>query len=65
MAVLIAAGYTNRAIAERLVLSERTVESHVSGILAKLGFSTRAQIAVWATEKGLGVTGTWLNRGLG
>jgi DNA-binding NarL/FixJ family response regulator len=49
VAVLIAAGHTNRAIAERLVVSERTVESHVSSILAKLGFSTRAQIAVWAT----------------
>jgi non-specific serine/threonine protein kinase len=53
VAVLIAAGHTNRAIAERLVVSERTVESHVSGILAKLGCRTRAQIAVWATEQGL------------
>jgi DNA-binding NarL/FixJ family response regulator len=53
VAVLIAAGHTNRAIAEQLVVSERTVESHVSGILAKLGFSTRAQIAAWATAQAL------------
>ena len=35
------------------MLSERTVEDHVSGILAKLGFSSRAQIATWATQQGL------------
>jgi DNA-binding NarL/FixJ family response regulator len=56
VAVLIAAGHTNRAIAERLVVSERTVESHVSGILAKLEFSTRAQIAAWAATQELGTT---------
>jgi DNA-binding CsgD family transcriptional regulator/Tfp pilus assembly protein PilF len=57
VAALIAAGHTNRAIAERLVVSERTVESHVSGILAKLGFSTRAQVAVWAAANEPSVTG--------
>lgn len=47
-------GKSNREIAEGLVLSERTVESHVGNILIKLGFDSRAQIAVWAVEKGLG-----------
>ena len=47
-------GKSNREIAEGLVLSERTVENHVGNILTKLGFDSRAQIAVWAVEKGLG-----------
>jgi DNA-binding CsgD family transcriptional regulator len=53
VAALIALGQTNRAMAERLVLSERTVEGHVTNILTKLGFTTRTQIATWAVEKGL------------
>jgi len=47
-------GKSNREIAGKLVLSERTVENHVGNILTKLGFTSRAQIAVWAVEKGLG-----------
>jgi DNA-binding CsgD family transcriptional regulator len=47
-------GKSNREIAEALVLSERTVENHIGNILTKLGFTSRAQIAVWAVEKGLG-----------
>ena len=46
-------GKSNREIAEELVLSERTVENHVGNILTKLGFESRAQVAVWAVEKGL------------
>lgn len=53
VAALIAQGHTNRAIAEQLVLSERTVEDYVTHILTKLGGTTRTQIAVWALEKGL------------
>lgn len=53
VAALIAQGHSNRAIAEALVLSERTVGGHVGNILAKLGFSSRVQIARWAVEKGL------------
>ena len=53
VAGLIARGKSNREIAEGLVLSNRTVEAHISSILAKLNFSSRAQIAVWAVEKGL------------
>jgi DNA-binding NarL/FixJ family response regulator len=53
VAVLIAQGKANREIADLLVVGNRTVEAHVSGILSKLGFTSRAQIAVWAHEKGL------------
>jgi DNA-binding CsgD family transcriptional regulator/Flp pilus assembly protein TadD len=53
VAVLVAQGRTNREIATQLVVSERTAEAHVSNILGKLGFTTRAQIAAWAVEKGL------------
>ena len=53
VARLLSQGKSNREIAEKLVLSERTVENHVGNILAKLGFDSRAQIAVWAVEKGL------------
>jgi DNA-binding CsgD family transcriptional regulator len=54
VAHLLAQGKSNREIAETLVLSERTVENHVGNILAKLGFDSRSQIAVWAVEKGFG-----------
>ena len=47
---LVAAGETNKAIAAELVLSERTVERHVSNIFAKLGVSTRAAATAWAYE---------------
>ena len=50
-------GKSNREIAEELVLSERTVENHVGNILTKLGFESRAQVAVWAVEKGLAPSG--------
>lgn len=54
VAALVAEGLSNRAIAARLFISERTAEYHVQGILNKLGFSSRAQIATWATRQGLG-----------
>lgn len=54
VAALLAQGESNREIAKSLFLSERTVESHVTNILSKLGFSSRARIASWAAEKGLG-----------
>src|SRR5579859_1351657 len=57
VAVLVAWGRTNREIADALVVSERTAEAHVSNILGKLGFTTRAQIAAWAVEKGLTIPG--------
>jgi len=48
---LIAQGVTNRAIAEQLVIAEATAVRHVANILNKLGFHSRAQIAVWAVER--------------
>jgi pimeloyl-ACP methyl ester carboxylesterase/DNA-binding CsgD family transcriptional regulator len=51
VAQLLAHGLSNREIAERLYLSERTVDNHVSHILAKLGFDSRVQIATWVTQK--------------
>jgi DNA-binding NarL/FixJ family response regulator len=57
VARLVSQGKSNREIAEALILSERTVENHVGNILTKLGFDSRAQIAVWAVEKGLRPSG--------
>lgn len=53
VAALIAQGKTNREMAHTLVVSPRTVETHVSTILSKLGVASRSQIAVWAVEVGL------------
>jgi DNA-binding CsgD family transcriptional regulator/tetratricopeptide (TPR) repeat protein len=53
VAAQIALGKTNREIAACIFTAERTVASHVGSILAKLGFSSRAQIAVWAREHDL------------
>jgi DNA-binding NarL/FixJ family response regulator len=50
---LVAQGLSNREIAVALVVTERTVEGHVSNILAKLGFRSRAQVSAWAVEQGL------------
>jgi DNA-binding NarL/FixJ family response regulator len=47
---LVAAGQTNRGIAAELVLSERTIERHVSNILAKLRVSSRAAATAYAYE---------------
>ena len=51
VADLVAQGLTNRQIAERLVISERTAQNHVQHILTKLGFSSRSQIAAWAAGR--------------
>lgn len=47
IADLIAEGLTNREIADRLFISQRTAEGHVDRAMKKLGVSTRAQIAAW------------------
>jgi predicted ATPase/DNA-binding CsgD family transcriptional regulator len=53
VAALVGRGKSNREIAAALVLSERTVQTHVSHILDKLDFASRAQIAAWAADRGL------------
>jgi DNA-binding CsgD family transcriptional regulator len=53
VAALVARGFTNRQIAEALVITEGTAGSHLEHILAKLGFRSRAQIAAWAVARGL------------
>ncbi len=47
---LIAEGLTNRQIAERLELAEKTVKNYVSGLLAKLGMERRTQAAVYGAQ---------------
>lgn len=53
VAELVAQGKANRAIARELGIGERTVEGYVASALAKLGFSSRTQLAAWAVEKGV------------
>jgi DNA-binding NarL/FixJ family response regulator len=53
VAALVADGLTNRQIAEKLYVSERTAETHVQNILVKLGFASRAQVASWAVRTGV------------
>jgi non-specific serine/threonine protein kinase len=51
VAELVAEGLSNPQIAERLVISVRTAEGHVENVLRKLGFTSRARIATWVTER--------------
>ena len=53
VAALVAKGLTNKAIAEALVVSQRTAQGHVENILMKLGFNSRTQIAAWAAQRQL------------
>jgi len=50
---LIAKGLNNREIAERMVISEKTVKTHVSNILGKLRLEDRTQAAIYALKNGL------------
>lgn len=51
VATLVSQGLSNKDIAKMLVISQRTAESHVQHILAKLSFASRAQIATWITQR--------------
>ncbi|MEW9551438.1 LuxR C-terminal-related transcriptional regulator [Nonomuraea sp. NPDC050783] len=54
IAGLLTRGLSNRAIAEELVISPATVARHIANIMEKLGYTSRAQIAVWAAEQASG-----------
>jgi non-specific serine/threonine protein kinase len=56
VARLVARGRTNRQIAKQLFVAERTVDTHVEHIRDKLDVHSRAEIAAWVTESGLGAT---------
>jgi len=51
VATLVAEGLTNRQIAERLHITERSAESHLERIRVRLGFRSRAQVAAWVAER--------------
>jgi DNA-binding NarL/FixJ family response regulator len=53
VAELLAHGLSNRDIARRLAVTQRTAESHVSAILEATGFTTRTQVSAWVTAGGL------------
>ncbi|HAL16424.1 MAG TPA: DNA-binding response regulator [Anaerolineaceae bacterium] len=50
----VAQGLSNREIAEKLVISEKTVKTHISSLLSKLNLDDRTQLAIYALKKGLG-----------
>ncbi len=51
--VMVARGFSNQEIADMLVISERTVRTHVSNILSKLHLANRTQAALYALKEGL------------
>ncbi len=53
VAILIAQGKSNQTIADVLVVTKRTVETHIGNIMFKLGCTSRTRIAVWAVDTGL------------
>jgi DNA-binding NarL/FixJ family response regulator len=52
---LVVAGYTNKAIAAEISISEKTVEFHLDNIYTKLGVRTRLMAGIWALQQGLAV----------
>jgi DNA-binding NarL/FixJ family response regulator len=51
--ILLAQGFSNREIAELLLIEVSTVDRHVHNIFGRLGMKSRVQAAVWATQQGL------------
>jgi DNA-binding NarL/FixJ family response regulator len=54
----ISSGRSNREIARALTLSEKTVKTHVSAVLSKLGVADRTQAALYAVRTGLATDST-------
>lgn len=50
---LVCRGYSNGDIAERLFITRKTASTHLSNILAKTGFQSRTQVAIWAVREGI------------
>ena len=53
VAALVARGYTNQQIATELVMSQGTAANHVQQILRRTGLASRAELATWASQRGL------------
>src|SRR5947209_1319830 len=53
IAALVARGYTNQQIASELVITEGTAANHVQQILSRVGLRSRAELATWASQRGL------------
>jgi non-specific serine/threonine protein kinase len=53
---MVASGMTNKEIAKRLFIAERTAEGHVERIRNKLAVRSRTEVATWAVAHGLGPT---------
>lgn len=52
---LVLAGYTNKAIAAEIFISEKTVEFHLDNLYTKIGVRTRLMAAVWAMQQGMDI----------
>jgi DNA-binding NarL/FixJ family response regulator len=50
---LVLVGYTNKAIAAEIHVSEKTVEFHLENIYTKIGVRTRLMAGIWALQQGL------------
>jgi len=50
---LVLAGYTNKAIAAEMCISEKTVEFHLDNIYTKIGVRTRVMAGIWALQQGI------------
>jgi len=59
---LVAQGYKNKEMAEKMFISEQTVKNHLHNIFDKLGVSDRLELALYAIHKGLHLTGEGANR---
>jgi DNA-binding NarL/FixJ family response regulator len=52
---LILSGYTNKAIAAEIFISEKTVEFHLDNLYTKIGVRTRLMAGIWALQQGIGL----------